>query len=41
MTLYKAIWNGLNLPDVEFYIVDSEDEALQILTGRPKRDSAG
>ena len=31
MRLYKAIWNGLKFPNVEFYIVDSMDEALKIL----------
>lgn len=35
MRLYKAIWAGLNLPNVEFHVVDSEDEAWKILTGKP------
>jgi hypothetical protein len=41
MKLYQAIWSGLNLPNVEFFVVDSKDEALKILTGKGGSGSAG
>jgi hypothetical protein len=41
MSLYKAIWNGMKYPNVEFFVVDSRDEALEILASKRKSDSAG
>ena len=41
MKLYQAIWSGLNLPNVEFFVVDSKDEALKILTGKGGSGSVG
>ena len=35
MELYKAIWDALDLPGVEFSIVVSEDEAWKILGSTP------
>ena len=32
LKLYQAIWQDLNLPNVEFFVTDNEDEALKILT---------
>ncbi len=34
MKLYKAIWNGLKFPNVNFSVVDSMDEALKILANK-------
>lgn len=31
MQLYKAIWDALDLPDVEFFVVASEDKAWKTL----------
>jgi hypothetical protein len=35
MQLYKAIWDALNLPGVDFTIVASKAEAWQILDSPP------
>ncbi len=32
MRLYKAVWDLLHLPDVHFFVVESEREAWRILT---------
>lgn len=40
MLLYQAIWSGLNLPGVEFFVVADMDEALDILSGTERGDTA-
>ena len=35
LRLYKAIWDALNLPGVEFFVVESEDEGWEILGSVP------
>lgn len=35
MQLYKTIWDGLNLPQVDFFISPSQEEALELLGSRP------
>ncbi len=31
LKLYRALWNDLNLPGVEFFVVDRKDVAMEIL----------
>ena len=40
MTLYQAIWSGLKLPGVEFFVVASMDEALAIFANSRVNDNA-